>query len=194
MGKVAGVVVGDGHRLARAGELDDAKLVEKLGDVTHARGECPRGTFLCPAAEHVAVLLHRRPAPGGVRHDRVDVSGKGVHERPCARLRPALLAGMEGQRAAARLRPRHHDVDTIGREHAERRVVDCRVEHLLDAAGQQRDPGPPWRARWHHGWQGLRRGQVIGQEREHRPQGGRKRSGGTSYHLPEACREAEHRR
>jgi hypothetical protein len=46
------------------------------------------------------------------------------------------MTGMSGQRPAAALIPGNHDFDAIGAKHSQRRMVDVRRQHLLDAAAQ----------------------------------------------------------
>ncbi len=50
-----------------------------------------------------------------------------------------LLAHVVLQRAAAADALHHHDLDAVAVEHADRGLVDGRVEHLLGAAGEQAD-------------------------------------------------------
>ena len=113
--------------------LDETECVEKLRHVTHAQREPSRVWLLFTAVEQVAIL-HCRSAPGGIRDNRVHVRRERTKERSCPPPRALFLARMKGERPAAPLPLRHHRFHAVGRKHAQRRVVDSRVERLLDAA------------------------------------------------------------
>ena len=142
VGEVAGVVVGDRRRARgrrrrrRAGRGRRGTTLTS----THAPGQALGRVLLGLAGEEQPVLAHARAAPGGVGDDRVDVVGEGVEVaareragpgRPRRRASPATP-----QQPCAR---RDDRLDAVARQHAQRRPADVRGEHLLRAAGQQRD-------------------------------------------------------
>src|SRR5262249_2455114 len=123
---------------------------EELGDVADFRGELlrARSPFLV-LREDPPVLFERRAAAGGVDEDRVENAALALRLfeardralREFARF--AFAAGVDGEGAAATLVRRHRDVEALGGEHAERRLVDAGEEDALDAAGEERDPAAP---------------------------------------------------
>ena len=93
------------------------------------------------------------PQPAAVVITASTSSGNAVRFVRARSRRDALFADVHGERAAAGLILRDDDFDTGAAEHADRRPADLRREHLLRAAGEQRDAG----AALPHG--GLQRGQ-----------------------------------
>ena len=175
--EVAGVVVGRPHRHRVPGR-DRAELGEELRQVADPRRQRRRPgrhRRLGEVAEQPLVLLHRRPAPGGVDDDRVHLRRLERLDRP--RGEPRRLRhppGVQRQRPAAALLARDHDIAPLGREHPRGRRVDLREEHRLDAAGEHPDHRAPLPARRHPRGEPARRQRPGGRRRE--PQ--RRRGGG----------------
>ena len=127
-----------GCRVARGWPSSTSSSVtSRTRAVNAARARRPRGIV----GEQALVLLHRRPAPGGVDDDR-------ARRRPCSKASmvrranaraSSAAAGVQRERAAAALRRRRHDLAALGRQHADGRVVDVREDEPLHAAGQQAD-------------------------------------------------------
>jgi hypothetical protein len=148
--QVAGVVVGDdGTRLEP--RPPHTEPVEERGDVAHARGKAARPLLLGAAGEQLRIGAHAGAAARRGAQDRVDVVGEGGEIAAGERERQVVLAGMQGEGAAAPLTRGHHDLDTVVGEDLYRRLEDRRPEHLLHAAGEERDPRLPSPARRHGG-------------------------------------------
>ncbi len=166
--KVAGVLVCELERLGERRRRLQPELVEEDADVDGALRELPRLPLLGRALEEEPVLAHPRATARGVRHDRVHV----VRERPEVSAGVGLRAGrrsaVQVKRAAAALLARDHHLDSVAREHPERRRVDLRREHLLGATRQQGDARAPLAVGGLELWQRPGAWQRFGQQVEHR--------------------------
>ncbi len=146
--EVAGVVVGDGDvegvPLGPRADLD-----EELRDVADLGTERPRPLDpLGFVGEQVLVVLHRRPAAGGVDDDRVDAGPLELLDEGAGEPLGLLLAAVvRGQGATAPLRALGDDVEALGAQHPGGRRVDAREELALHAAEQHADDPAPGAAR-----------------------------------------------
>ncbi len=142
--EVAGVVVGHGH-LERVADRDRPELVEDLGDVAHLVGEGPGPVGVRRVVgQQPGVVLHRRPAAGGVDHDPLDPRCfEGVHDPPGVALRLGLTTVVHRQGAAAALSAGDDHFAALGLEHPSRGRVDAGEERPLHAAGEHADDRAP---------------------------------------------------
>ena len=89
--------------------------------------------------EQLPVVLHRRPATGGVDHDAIDAGLLEHLDRRRASARAcSMCPGVQRQRAAAALRRRRRHLAPFGRQHADGGLVDVPERQPLHAAGQHR--------------------------------------------------------
>ena len=123
--EVAGVVVRHprGDRMARGARRGRARRATSVTSRTlRANARRARPTPGRPASS-CAVVLHRRPAAGGVDDDAVDA--RALEASISAGRSPRLvgLAGVQRERAAAALGGGRDHLAALGREHAHRRLV-----------------------------------------------------------------------
>ena len=89
--------------------------------------------------QHVAIVLDGGAAARGRDDHGIDICLRPLVDRaPCAGQCIILLAHVMGERSAAGLLARDHDLIAKPRQQAERRRVDAGIEHALHAAHQQR--------------------------------------------------------
>ena len=160
--EVARVVVGDAQRLPRR-RRHEAELVEERADVDHAAGQLA-GLLLVAARPANSRPYSRMPEPQPAALTMTASTSAGnaaqVAARELARL--AGAAAVHGERAAAALAARHHGLDAVARQHAQRRPADVRLEHLLGAAGEQRDARAARALGREDGGSGARFGRLSG--------------------------------
>ena len=125
--QVTCVVNSDARCFSRIGDRREvAEAREKDGGIEHAVAEFFRGIRKLGAREDEVVFVHPGAAAGGVREDRIHVTGKCGEIFACEFLRGIKIADMPRKRAAARLCVWDDDFDAVAREHLDGRGVDVR--------------------------------------------------------------------
>ena len=137
------------HPKFRRGGGLQAKLDHEFGDVAGKTGDGRGILGQRIAFEHVAIVLHGRPTPGGVDDDRVepvapmlghpgpDVGGGGG-------MAEVFLAHVMGECPATADAVRDHHIAAMPGQEADRGRVDVVVERPLRAACHQGDTLSPW--------------------------------------------------
>ncbi len=138
----AGAVIGDA-RSARRDRRLKADLGDEFGDVARERGDlCRLVAQLRVVAEHEAVVLHRRPAAGGVDDDGVEPGAFDFaaprQDVPSRQSETVILAEMMVERAATARAFRDDNLTAVARQQPQRGGVDLRRQNFLRAAGEQR--------------------------------------------------------
>ena len=90
--------------------------------------------------QQLSVLLHRRPATGGVDHNLIDALAlERGDESLRKRARILVVSAVQPERAAAALAARRHDLAAFRGQRANRRLVDLAEKRPLHASRDEAD-------------------------------------------------------